>query len=96
MEETKKKPHAGHGFVHTTIDHHEDGSATVHHEHEDGKSHKTYAVTHLDALHDGLEDHLRTPEEIEKWLTEHGIDPEKLEEAIHPGLHEKMKEVVEK
>lgn len=87
MAEEKKKPHAGHGYIWTDIDHHEDGSATVHHEHEDGKSHKTYAVSDLDGVHDGLEDHLRDPEEIESWLKEHDIDPEKLEELIHPGLH---------
>lgn len=36
MAEHKKKKHAGHGFTHTHIEHHADGSHTVHHVHEDG------------------------------------------------------------
>lgn len=59
-EEHKKKKHGGHGYKHTHIEHHDDGSHTVHHEHEDGK-HKKYAVGDLDQVHDGLQDHLGTP-----------------------------------
>jgi hypothetical protein len=84
-----------HKFLHTTIEHHDDGSATVHHEHEDGKSHVRHAVADLDAIHDSLEEHLRDPEEIEAEVEKKGIDPEKLEEAISPGIHEKMAEVIE-
>jgi hypothetical protein len=84
-----------HKFVHTTIEHHDDGSATIHHEHEDGKSHVKHAVADLDEIHDSLEAHLRDPEEIEKKIEEKGIDPEKLEEAISPGIHEKMEEILE-
>jgi hypothetical protein len=85
-----------HKFLRTTIEHHADGSATVHHEHQDGEGHHVkHAVLDLDGIHDSLEDHLRDPEEVEAYPKEHGIDPEKLEEAIHPGLHEEMEEVVE-
>jgi len=80
--------HAGHGHINTTITHHADGSATVKHEHESG-DHKEYAVADLDGVHDGLEDHLRTPDEIGKDIDAHGIDYEALEEAIEPGLHDK-------
>ena len=80
--------HAGHGHTSTTITHHADGSATVKHQHEDG-DHKEYAVADLDGVHDGLEDHLRNPEEIEADLKARGIDPEALEEAIEPGLHDR-------
>ena len=80
--------HAGHGHTNTMITHHADGSATVKHQHEAG-DHKEYAVADLDGVHDGLEDHLRTPHEIEKDLDSRGIDHEALEEAIEPGLHDK-------
>jgi hypothetical protein len=78
-----------HKFVHTTIEHHDDGSATIHHEHEDGKSHVKHAVADLDEIHDSLEEHLRDPEEIEKEVKDRGVDPEALEEVIEPGLHDK-------
>jgi hypothetical protein len=73
-----KKPHAGHGFVKTTIEHFNDNSAVVHHHHEDGP-HKDikHAVGSLDECHDSIEDCLR----------QKGIDPEKIEEAIDPGIH---------
>ena len=62
MEEKKKKKHAGHGFKHTHIEHHADGSHTVHHQHEDGPEHDVkHAVGGLDAVHDSLQDHLGTP-----------------------------------
>ena len=82
--------HAGHGFVKTSVEHHPDGSMTVHHMHEDGEgSHVKRAVMDLDGLHDSLEEHLRTPEEIEEKIKERGVDPEKLEEIVEPGLHDK-------
>jgi hypothetical protein len=58
----KKKPHAGHGYTHSSVQHHGDSSHTVTHHHEDG-SHKdmTHAVTDLDGVHDSLQDHLGTP-----------------------------------
>jgi hypothetical protein len=88
--------YAGHGFLTTTITHHDDGSHTIKHSHEDGASHKEYAVGDLDGLHDGMEDSLRCPEEIEEELEKRGIDAEALEEAINPGLHEKMADVIKK
>jgi hypothetical protein len=71
--------HAGHGFHSTHIELHDDGSATIHHQHSEG-SHKDkkYAAADLDGVHDGLEDHLRIPEDQE----------EKIEEKIHPGIHQ--------
>ena len=84
-----------HKYLSTEIEHHDDGSATIHHEHEDGKSHSRHSVADLDGIHDSLEDHLRDPEEIEDAIEKKGIDPEKLEEAISPGIHEKMEEIIE-
>jgi hypothetical protein len=55
MAEHKKKPHAGHGYTHTNVEHHADGSHTVHHVHEDGP-HKD--VKGAVADHDGLMDHM--------------------------------------
>ena len=60
-EEKKHRKHAGHGYKRTHIEHHDDGSHTVEHEHEDGKSHKKYAVASLDHVHDGLQDHMGVP-----------------------------------
>jgi len=66
MAHEMKKPHAGHGFHSTHIEHHPDGSATIHHIHEDGSDHdKKYAVLDLDSIHDGMEDHLGEPNEGE-------------------------------
>jgi hypothetical protein len=55
MTDTKKKKHAGHGYTHTHVEHHADGSHTVHHVHEDGP-HKD--VKGAVADHDGLMDHM--------------------------------------
>lgn len=51
-----------HKFKHTHTEWHDDGSATVHHEHEEGP-HKDvkHAVEDLDGVHDSLEDHVGTP-----------------------------------
>lgn len=95
QEGEKVIPVAKHKYLRTTIEHHYDGSATVHHEHSDGTSHVKHAVLDLDGVHDSLEDYLRDPEEVEADLEKHGIDTEKLEEAIHPGLHKEMEEVIE-
>ena len=86
-----------HKFLSTHIEHHDDGSATVHHIHESGDLMKDvkHAAANLDEVHDSLEENLRDPEEIEKKVEEKGIDPEKLEEAISPGIHKKMEEVLE-
>ena len=47
---------------HTHIEHHADGSHTVHHEHEDGSMHDVkHAVADLDGMHDSMQDHLGTP-----------------------------------
>ena len=60
--ETKKKKHAGHGFTHTHIEHHADGSHTVHHIHEDG-AHKDVkgAVADHDAMMDHMMEHTSQP-----------------------------------
>jgi len=50
-----KKKHAGHGYTHTHVEHHADGSHTVHHVHEDG-THKDVKSGVAD--HDGLMDHM--------------------------------------
>ncbi|HZS43343.1 MAG TPA: hypothetical protein VFA52_03970 [Candidatus Paceibacterota bacterium] len=73
--------HAKHGFTRTTIEHHADGSSTIVHERHDGEK-KTHAVADLDGVHDSLEDHLRVP----------GDEEEAMEEKIHPGIHEEIKE----
>lgn len=85
--------HAGHGFTHTEIELHHDGSATVEHHHEKGADHNMkYAVSDLDCMHDGLEDHLRVadPEDGDDDSEE-----EKAEEKVHPGIHKEIEKVVE-
>ena len=78
--------HAHHGFTHTHIEHHGDGSATVHHVHHEGP-HKDvkHAALNLDHIHDSLQDHLGTPNpgEAEANAGDHGI-PE--EHAAPAGL----------
>lgn len=79
MAEEKKKKHAGHGYKKVHISHHHDGSATVHHEHEDGPEHdRTHAAADLDGVHDSLQDHLGTPNpgEAEADAGQHGVPPE--------------------
>lgn len=83
----EENKHVGNGFKETHVELHSDGSASIHHVHHDGP-HKDvkHAVSDTDGLHDSLEDHLRIPEDQE----------EKIEEAIHPGIHEEvMKHVKE-
>jgi len=67
-----------HKYSHTHIVHHKDGSHTVHHEHEDGKSHKDYAVADHDGMIDGIMDHTSEPNEgeAEAEAGNHGIPPE--------------------
>ena len=82
-----------HKYSHTHITHHSDGSHTVHHEHEDGKSHKDYAVSDHDAMVDGIMDHTSEPNEGEDKDADKDTDNEALEEKIAPGLHAKMAEM---
>lgn len=80
--------HAGHGFTHTEVEVHSDGSATIEHCHEKGPDHNVkYAVPDLDGMHDGFEEHLRPSDEDE--------DEEEAEEKIHPGIHEEVKKIAE-
>lgn len=44
-----------HKFTHTHIEHHEDGSHTVHHVHQDGPAHDVKGAV---ADHDGMMDHM--------------------------------------
>jgi hypothetical protein len=66
-----------HKFHTTKIEHHKDGSATVHHMHEDGEKHDVrHGVTDLDAVHDSMQDHLGGPpsdgdQELDKGI--HGV-----------------------
>lgn len=72
-----------HGFSHTHIDLHEDGSATIHHTHESGDPTKDihHAVGDLDSLHDSLQDHLNQEDYKEA---------EAAEEKVSPGIHQKI------
>jgi hypothetical protein len=72
MAEKKKKHH----FSHTHIEHHDDGSATVHHQHEsDPKKDIKHAVADTDQMHDSLEDHIGTPNagEAAANVGDHGV-----------------------
>lgn len=51
-----------HKFSSTHIEHHEDGSHTVHHIHKDGSAHdKKYAAADHDSMLDGMMDHTSEP-----------------------------------
>jgi len=61
-EHKKKSSKKGHKFRHTHIEHHDDGSATVHHQHEEGPEHDVkHAAANLDGVHDSMEDNLGQP-----------------------------------
>jgi hypothetical protein len=68
-----------HKFIRTSIEHHDDGSATVDHEHADKNCSVKHAVEDLDAIHDSLEDYLREHEQEDD-----------AEEEIHPGIHDEI------
>ena len=76
-----------HAFSHTHIEHHHDGSATVHHVHESGDSKKDvkHAVPSLDHIHDSLQNHLGAPNpgEAEADAGQHGVPAA---QAIPAGL----------
>ena len=95
MAEEKKLPHAGHGYTRTVIEHHDDGSHTLEHTHEDGL-HKKYAVGDIDSMHDGLEDHLGEPNDGEE-AEDHGHPShsellQEIEDLIHKIAKEEKKE----
>ncbi len=51
-----------HKFTHTHIEHHSDGSHTVHHVHQDGPAHdKKYAAADHDHMMDGMMDNTSAP-----------------------------------
>lgn len=81
-----KKKH--HKFTHTHIEHFHDGSAAVHHVHEEGP-HKDvkHAVGSLDEAHDSLQDHLGAPNEGEEQANQgqHGIPAEAAQAAGIPA-----------
>jgi hypothetical protein len=68
-----------HKFHTTHIHHYKDGSAMIHHEHEDGPAHDIkHAVPSLDHIHDSLQDHLAEPSQGTQNLEQgiHGIPAE--------------------
>lgn len=83
-----------HKFSHTNIELHPDGSATVEHVHESNPvKNVKHAVADTDGIHDSLQDHLN-PVEVEEEAEHRGFDPEKIEEQIAPGIHDKVLDVV--
>lgn len=75
MEGTKAKT-AHHGFTHSHVEHHADGSHTIHHVHGEGPHKDVKHAAHtLDHLHDSMQDHLGTPNpgEAEAEAGQHGV-----------------------
>ena len=58
--------HKKHHYKHTHMEHHDDGSITIHHEHEIPSEDVKHAVGDLDAAHDSMEAHLGEPNEDEE------------------------------
>ena len=83
----EKKKH--HGFTHTHVEHHSDGSSTVHHVHKDG-AHKDvkHAVSDLDGMHDSLQDHLgqENPGEAAANMGDHQVPAEHAAPAGLPAM----------
>lgn len=78
-EDKHKKKHAGHGIKRVSVEHHKDGSHTVHHQHEDGPEHDVkHAAADLNAVHDSMEDNLGSPNPGEPQANagEHGVPAE--------------------
>lgn len=75
-EHKKLKHHKTNGYHTTTMRHHEDGSHTIRHEHEDGISHKEYAASDHDGAMDGLMQHTSQPDEEEAAADggNHGVE----------------------
>lgn len=72
MADKKKK----HPYKSTHVTHHDDGSHSIRHEHEDGVSHKEYARGDHDGLMDGMMEHTSEPDEEEAAADagDHGVD----------------------
>jgi hypothetical protein len=73
-----------HGFHSTHIELHKDGSATVHHMHEDPTKDVKHAASDLDEVHDSFQTHLNPQKEQE------------LEEQVHPGIHHEIETLAAK
>lgn len=75
-----------HKYSHTHITHHPDGSHSIHHEHEDGKSHVDYARGDHDGMMDGMMEHTSEPDEEEEAAEagQHGVDGEMATKAGLP------------
>jgi hypothetical protein len=84
MEGKAKTAH--HGFTHTHVEHHPDGSHTVHHVHSEG-THKDvkHAAMNLDHVHDSLQEHLGEPSEGTQEL-EQGVHSIPAEHAAPAGI----------
>lgn len=88
IETKDQKPmHAGHGYTRTVIEHHDDGSHTITHHHSDGHA-DTYARHGIDDLHDGLEEHMGSPND--------GEEAEDHEHASHSELLKEIEDLVHK
>jgi hypothetical protein len=85
-----------HKYHTTTIDHHDDGSHTIHHEHHNPEEDCKYAVEDLDSMHDGLEHHLGEPndgEEVEDHShISHSEFLEEIEHLVHMMAEAEKKE----
>ena len=74
---------------HTHIEHHDDGSHTVRHQPMGGGEEVSYAAPDLDAVHDGLEQHVGDPnagEETAEPAAEAAAEPQAEAVAPKPGV----------
>jgi hypothetical protein len=60
--EDEIKHHAAHGFTHSTVEHHHDGSHTVRIHHHQPEKSISKAVPDLEGVHQALHDNLAPPE----------------------------------
>ncbi len=84
-----------HPYSHTVIEHLKDGSHIVHHIHSQhgyvhGTPERDGDVRGAAHDHDGMVDHIMDNTSEPNEGEDHDEKNEKLEEAIAPGLHEKM------
>ena len=82
----EKKHGKKHKFHHTSIEHHSDGSATVHHQHENPEMDVKHAAADLDGVHDSLEQHLGQPNDGEGQVAAAGPAPAPVVPGAVPGM----------
>lgn len=90
-----------HNFSHTVVEHHADGSHTIHHINaKHGHVHdvplRDGDVRGAAGDHDSMMDHMMDHTSEANNGEDHDENEEALEEALHPGIHKEVEKAKEK